>query len=225
MSILKIGSCLMLLAAVSNAGYKPLPALNTFAINSYNLKKGVRYVEVRQYAKDVKDREFNKHKYVITAVMQRGSKSPFSKRKLRQFRSIRPDLTRECNIKRTNFCIMAGCYTTLSNAFMLDSNNKMWRLNEVVDIVNILGKIDTLSELKMLLWVNNPLRDVDDRNFKDRYIKRKNGYRVISEYDNSLANIGSCGHFTYKIDVSQNGNIRKKLIKKEPSKHGCLEAD
>jgi hypothetical protein len=120
---------------------------------------------------------------------------------------------------------MAGCYSTLSNAFMLDSNSKMWRLNEVADVVDILGKIDTPAELKMLLWINNLLRGESDENFKDKYKKTANGYIVISEYDNSISNIGSCGHFIFKIDVSLNGKIEKKLIKKEPSKNGCLYAD
>jgi hypothetical protein len=92
MNILKFSFLALLSFTFVSASYKPLPALKSFSKNSYNLKKGVRYVEVREYARGVKDRDFNRHKYRVSAVMQMGAKNPFSKRKLRQFKSIRPDL-------------------------------------------------------------------------------------------------------------------------------------
>ena len=76
--LLQDSSFLSLLSSTFvSASHKPLPALKSFSKNSYNLKKGVRYVEVREYAKDVKDRNFNRHKYRVTAVMQMVSKNPF----------------------------------------------------------------------------------------------------------------------------------------------------
>ena len=51
-------------------------------------------------------------------------------------------------------------------------------------------------------------------------------YTIISEYDNSIANFGECGHFTHRIDVSKEGKItQKKLLKKRDSVNRCLTVD
>ena len=93
-------------------------------------------------------------------------------------------------------------------------------MNEVSDVVKYLGTVDTQAELKLVLWLNNEAHD------KDKYRKISNGYIVISEYDNSIDNLGECGHFVYRLKVSKKGKItEKKLLKKTASKDGCVTAD
>ena len=71
----------------------------------------------------------------------------------------------------------------------------------------------------MVLWVQSIKYD------NSKYRKLKDGYEVISEYDNDLSNIGVCGHFIYSLKVSQWGNIQERLLRKTRSKHGCVAAD
>ncbi len=115
---------------------------------------------------------------------------------------------------------MSGCTFSRSNGFMIDKEGKMWRMNEVLDVVKYLGKIDTPAEIKLVLWLNNEAHD------KDKYRKTSNGYTVISEYDNSIDNFGECGHFVYRLKINKKGKItEKKLLKKTASIHGCVAAD
>ena len=109
---------------------------------------------------------------------------------------------------------------------MIDSHGKMWRMNTVNDVIGMLGGIDTPAEAKLVLWLNNKNRGISDENYKDKYRKTSKGYTIISEYDNSIDNIGECGHFTYRINISKKGKItEKKLLKKNPSKNGCMTMD
>lgn len=109
---------------------------------------------------------------------------------------------------------------------MIDSHEKIWRMNEVKDIIEMLGSIDTPAEAKIVLWLNDKNRDTSDENHKDKYRKTHKGYIVISEYDNSVDNFGECGNFTYRISISKKGEItEKKLLSKKPSKNGCLTMD
>ena len=99
-------------------------------------------------------------------------------------------------------------------------------MNTVKDVIGMLGEIDTPAEAKLVLWLNDKNRGISDENHKDKYRKTSKGYAVISEYDNSINNFGECGHFTYRIHISKTGKVReKKLLKKEPSKNGCLTMD
>ncbi len=56
---------------------------------------------------------------------------------------------------------MSGCVFRQSNGFMIDDQQKIWRMNEVSDVINYLGKIDTPAELKLVLWLNNEAHDED----------------------------------------------------------------
>jgi len=109
---------------------------------------------------------------------------------------------------------------------MIDSKGKIWRMNEVQDVMNMLERVKTPADLKLVLWLQHPNWDLTDENHQEKYRKTATGYTVIAQYENSIMNKGECGHFTYRLTVDHQGKIgSKKLLKKEPSKEGCLAVD
>ena len=120
---------------------------------------------------------------------------------------------------------MAGCTHILGNGMMIDSKKKMWSMNTTEDIIDMIGKVDTLAEAKLVLWLNDKdMGESKDDSYK--YRKVSNGYEVQHEFDNSISNFGECGHFLYEMTVSKEGKVgKKKLLKKSESQHGCLAMD
>lgn len=205
--------------------WQNLNSLDVYVASDYRLKKNVKYLEIRAYTKSMKSTEYSTG-YKVTARLGEIPLTSFHPQIVNRFKSSSPNLSEQTNIKKHGICIMAGCISHISNGFMVDSHNKIWRMNTVEDLVEMLGKIDTPAETKMILWLHDKSRGTSDKNHKDKYRKTANGYTVISEYDNSISNFGECGHFTYEIKVSKTGMIiEKKLLKKKPSKHGCLAMD
>ncbi len=228
MKIFKIVLLVLLITGVHAKGAKwqELKALKEYPANAYKLKEGVEYLEIRNYIKGNKDKRYNIKKYSVTVSMQRTPLKSFSPKMVKKFKALSPNLSKQTNIKSSTFCLMSGCVSQISNGFMIDSHGKMWRMNTTEDIIDMLGKIDTPAEAKLVLWLNNKNRSTSDEDHKDKYRKTSNGYTVISEYENSIMNFGECGHFTYRININKKGKITgKKLLKKKPSKNACLAMD
>ena len=203
--------------------WQKLKSLKEYSPSAYNLKEGVEYLEVRSYYKDVGESEYDMSSSTPLLTMYRKPLVSFDSKK---FKSLKPNLSKDKKKKKETMCLMMGCVSRISNAFMLDSQGKMWGMNRVEDIIGMLGVIDTPAEAKVVLWLNDKHRDITDENHKDKYRKTTKGYRIISEYDNSIANFGECGNFTYRIDISKKGKItQKKLLKTKASKDGCLAVD
>jgi len=208
------------------SGWRVLKPLEKYTIDMYSMKNTVAYLEIRRYYKSVHAKTYNIKKYDITVTLQQTGFTITNYKMLKRFRHVAPNLSVLTNLKKHGICIMNGCFGYISNAFMIDTEDKIWRMNRVEDVISMLDKINTPAELKLVLWLQHPNWDIHDSNHKEKYQKTVTGYRVIAEYDNSIVNRGECGHFTYKIDVNREGKItEKKLLKKEASKEGCLTMD
>ena len=228
MQIFKIVLLVLLVTGVhaKSIKWQKLKSLKSYPASAYTLKDGVEYFEIREYYNGVKDTKYNIKNYRVTVKMGITSLKSFSPKMVKKFKALRPNLSKQTNIKKSNFCLMSGCVSRISNAFMIDDHGKIWRMNEVKDVIGMLGEIDTPAEVKLVLWLNDKNRDTEDRNHKDKYRKTSKGYTVISEYDNSIMNLGECGYFTYRLKIGKNGKItEKKLLKKKPSKNGCMTMD
>ena len=197
---------------------KPKP-LKSYTASAYTLKTGVAYFEIREYVWD-STHEVNKNNYKVIVSSGKTPLKSFDKKIQKRFKSIAPNFSKKANIRKISGCLMSGCVFRQSNGFMIDDQQKIWRMNEVSDVVKYLGTIDTPAELKLLLWLNNEAHD------EDKYQRTAKGYTVISEYDNSIDNFGECGHFVYRLKINKKGKItEKKLLKKTKSKNGCITAD
>ncbi len=221
MKLFKLVLLLLLMTGVyANAvTWQYLKPLKKYPSHAYSLKADVHYLEVREYIWQ-SPHNVDKNSYHVVMSAYKTPLKSFKSKKVKKFKSLAPNFTKEANIREMGHCLMSGCTFSRSNGFMIDKNGKMWRMNEISDVIKYLGIIDTPAELKLVLWLNNEAHD------KDKYRKTSNGYIVISEYDNSIDNFGECGHFVYRLKVSKKGKItEKKLLKKTASIHGCVTAD
>lgn len=209
-----------------SAKWQKLKPLKAYTPDAYNLKKGIEYLEIRIYTQEIRERTYSKKKYRVSVSMGKRALSSFDSKLVKRFKKVSPDLSEETNIRRTGICMMAGCISHIGNGFMIDNHEKIWQMNEAKDVIGMLGEIDTPAEVKLVLWLNDENRDIEDRNHKDKYQKTSSGYTVVSEYDNSVNNFGECGHFTYRFKISKRGRLtEKRLLKKKPSKNGCMVMD
>jgi len=221
MKIFKIVLLLLLVTGIyaKGAKWQNLKLLKKYSSHAYSLKAGVQYLEVREYIWQ-SPHKVDKNSYHVVMSAYRTPLKSFKSKKIKKFKALVPNFTKEANIREIGHCLMSGCSFSRSNGFMIDKDGKMWRMNEVSDVVRCLGTIDTPAELKLVLWLNSEAHD------KDKYRKTSNGYTVISEYGNSINNFGERGHFVYKLKINKKGEItEKKLLKKTASKHGCVTAD
>ena len=226
--IFKIVLLILLITGLHAKGAKwqKLKSLEAYSASAYTLKEGVEYLEIRSYYSGSEDKGYNIKKYETLVSLERTPLKSFSPKMLQKFKALSPNLSKQTNMKKSSFCLMSGCISRISNGFMIDSHGKMWRMNTVNDVIGMLGEIDTPAEAKLVLWLNDKNRGTSDENHKDKYRKTSKEYTVISEYDNSIDNFGECGHFTYRININQKGKItEKKLLKKKPSKNGCMTMD
>ena len=101
----------------------------------------------------------------------------------------------------------------LMNGFMMDKNNKVWRMDEVKDVITQLGDIDTPAEARLILWIHGYTNG-------NHYYKRANGYEITYTYETteSSKNSQCVDHkeITEKALVNKKGEIvsRKKLKSK-----------
>ena len=206
------------LFAKNYGGFKKLKPLKAYSPNSYNLAKDIKYLELRLYtifSANMGNRN-STPQYKIVATAKRGAVSKGLIKKLRRYP---PLLSKKADIHSSGICVMSGCSSIKGNAFVIDNKNKMWKMDEASDVLTYLGKIDTEAELKMVLWVKSIKYD------NSKYRKLKDGYEVIAEYDNDISNVGECGHFIYRLKVSNWGDIQERLLSKTQSKHGCIAMD
>jgi len=199
--------------------WKELKSLNAYQSKAYHLQEGVDYLEVREYIWETPN-EVDKNNYTVVMSAYKTSLKSFEPKKVKRFKSLAPNFNKEANIRKIGNCLMSGCIFRCTNGFMIDTEKKIWRMNEISDVIKYLGNIDTPAELKLVLWLNQEAHD------KDKYRKTDNGYTVISEYENDINNFGECGYFVYRLNISKKGKItEKKLLKKIASKYGCITAD
>lgn len=220
MQIFKIVLLALLLTGVHAKGVKwqKLKEIEKYSGSDYNLKEGVEYLEVRQYVWRA-PQKVNKNNYSVPVSAYKIPLKSFESKIVKKFKNLAPNFTKQANIRNIGYCYMSGCTSSLCNGFMIDNNGKFWSMNEVGDVINFLGEIDTPAEVKLVLWLNKEAHE-------DKYSKTSKGYTVISEYDNSIDNFGECGYFTYRLRINRRGKItEKKLLKKGPSKDGCLTGD
>jgi len=201
---------------------KPLKPLGKYKSTEFNLKDGVDYLEIRMYSGD--DKRIHTNKYSTQIVAFSKHLATLDTNLVRQFKSIEPNLN-GADIRKSTMCLMMGCVSRVGNGFAIENGIKAVRMNETKDIVEYLGTIDTPAELKLVLWLNDNLRDMDDTQSRDLYIQTKNGYKVHHTYENMLANQGECGVFTQEIMVNQKGVVTSQKPLKTLETKECIYAD
>ena len=219
MQIFKAVLLLLLITGsyAKDAKWQTLKSLYDYSESAYELKDGVEYLELREYTR-VKDSK-EKMRHAETAfVMSRRPLSDFPPSKVKKFNKLTPILSKQTNIRKFTSCSPNGCGEHVGNGFMIASDGKLWKMNEIADVWNYIEKIDTPAKIQLALWLNG-------KRYGTRYRKVANGFEVIIEQYKS-----SCGgdeeyeeYFTYSVHVDHKGKVtQEKLLKHTKEKVQCL---
>lgn len=152
-------------------------ALGTYKSSEYSLKSDVKCLEIRIYFVDKKNRIDREYWSSPISWCVRPYKS-FDLKLMKNFRNAKPNLSRNGDIGKRK----AG---SISNAFVIDARNKMWRMNMVEDVIRYLGEVDMLSEAQLVLWLHG-------KQSPNRYRKTSRGYEFLIEYTKSSAGCRQC---------------------------------
>ena len=213
MKILKILLLILLTTGIQakNNKWQPLKSLDEYPASAFNLKKGVAYLEVRQYEVD-NENKLRKKSYKTVLTFYRKSLKSFDKKTVKKFRKLTPNLSTKSDVSiYSEESSGIGCYYQY-NAFMIDDQGKMWRMHMMEDIIGFLGEIDTPAEVEVVLWLHNKSGN--------RYRKTSKGYDIIIEFDDQL---NYCKSFKYRASINKKGKIVKyKLLKSKKLKEGCI---
>jgi len=216
-AVLKFSMILLLLLCstlIADAWTKLKP-LKSYAPTQFNLKKGIEYLEVRQYDSD-KKYKINRQKYRIRFPIYRTPLNKLNHKVTRQFRRILPNISKETNIKKLSICATGECKMTIGNGFYINDKGRMGYMNEIRDVIGFLGTIDTPAELQFVLWLNNKENGT-------YYKKTSKGYQVMIDYINNVANFGKCGKFRDKALISYSGEILQyKTLQYDPNYVSCI---
>ena len=210
----------ILLTLTANAEWKPLKGLDYYGPKAFTLKKGVAYVEIRKYTETyIPNASGNGDTTKKKAVVFRMYRNPllyFGSATKHAFQQISPK-------KRYGF--KKGAYASLGpsakwyyGGYMLDSAGKLWRLENIQDVVDMVKPVDTPADLSLVLWLNSDAQDrSDQKSYSAKYRKSGSGY-VVREHHVAYGGgdwIYSCGDYTFDYKVNASGKVtQKKLIKK-----------
>lgn len=217
--ITSISTLLTLASSANYEPYKKLKPIASYSPSAYHLANGIKYLEVRSYniATPSGKKPIIGQKYDLITVAK---STKVDKKLIEKLRKYPPIFTQIADMNLHGICVMSGCSHFKGNAFVIDSKNKMWKMDETSDVIKYLGEIDTEAELRLLLWMKSFKYD------NSKYRKVKDGYEVVVEYSNDMSNVGPCGYFTYYLKVSKSGRVSQKLLSKSELEKGrCLFMD
>ena len=151
--------------------------LGAYNGSGYHLKNDVKCLEIRTYYVDKKNKINRKYWSTPLTWCIRPYRT-FDQKLMKKFRNAKPNLSRDGNIGKRK----AG---SISNAFVLDARDKMWRMNMGEDVIRFLGDIDMLAEAQLVLWLHG-------KQNPNRYRKTSRGYEFLIEYTKSSAGCQKC---------------------------------
>ena len=151
--------------------------LGNYKRGEYHLQPDVQCLEIRRYSVDEKNKIDRDYWFNVITWCVTPYKS-FDPKLMKNFRKAKPNLSRNGDIGKRE----AGF---ISNAFVMDRENKMWRMNMVEDVVRYLGTVDTLAEARLILWLYGKQKPY-------RYRKTSKGYEFLITYTKSIAGCDKC---------------------------------
>jgi len=205
----------ILLTFTANADWKPLKSLDHYGPKAFTLKKGVVYVELRKYSKLTEMAEkvaVSKNTRVALRIYQSAP------RKINIFSRIPPK--ERYAIKKDEYVGLVSSSSWYYNGFMQDSTGKIWRLENTKDIINMLYPIDTLADLRLVLWLNSDAKEKAEKH-SAKYRKNGSGYIVREKHSSHEYNGWkyACGEYIFEYKINASGKVtQKKLIKKRKFK-------
>ncbi len=192
--------------------------LGLYKGSEYCLRQDVQCLAIRRYPVDRKNRRNRAYWFPVLTWCVLPYKS-YDPKLMKAFRNIKPNLSRDGNMGKSE----AGF---ISNAFVLDTKNKMWRMNMAEDVVRYLGEVDTLAEARLILWLYGKEQPY-------RYRKTSKGYAFLIAYTKSTSGCQKCKatevciedkEIVEKAVVNKKGEISSfRLLKSKILKQECIE--
>lgn len=204
----------------------PTKPLGEYKSRDYNLKDGVEYLEIRTYLGQAKSTQevYDETTYQKEIAIHSKHDDSMDSKMLENLKALKPNL-KDSDIRKNKICRFMGCNFRVSVGILVFKDKSIVQLNNVSDVVAMLGKIDTPAELELVLWLNNSNKNLTDHKHRESYKKVKNGYEVISVYENRVMNLGECGIFKHKLFVNDYGKIEKKILLEKIEIDDCVRAD
>jgi len=207
-TIFKMALLLLLLTGLhaKTAKWQDLKSVQIYTTNDFHLQKSVKCLELRTCAIDAKHQKCRGKASTQVSICVEPLKS-FDSKLIKRFKKLSPKSSLQNNIRKTLLP------SNVTHGFSIDDKGTIWRLNEVKDIIDILGEIDTPAEAQLVLWLHGKYQG-------KRYRKVSHGYEIITEDRRS-----SCDgvddyeeYFSYLLHVGMQGKITKKKLLKH-TKH------
>jgi len=203
--IFKIAFLVLLVtgAQAKSIKWQKLQPVNLYSASAFHLKESVECLEMKMCMMDAKGNKCVNKSFTIVGICPEPPKS-FNAKLIKRFKKLHPKKSPKDNIRKET---PPG---SITNGFVLDRKGTIWRLNEVKDILDVLGTIDTPAEAQFVLWLHggDPAKS---------YRKTSKGYEVLAE----KKTLSPCNDdkdyeeiFIYKIQINSKGKISgKKLVK------------
>jgi hypothetical protein len=205
----------ILLTFTANADWKQLKSLDHYGPKAFTLKKGVVYVELREYSESTEMTEKVTVKKSTSVALRIYQSTP---RKMNIFSHIPPK--ERYAIKKDEYAGFASSSSWYYNGFMLDKAGKIWRLENAKDMIDMLYPIDTPADLSLVLWLHSNAQEKAEK-YSAKYRKSGSGY-IVREHHSSHEYNGwkyACGEYIFEYKINASGKVtQKKLIKKRKFK-------
>jgi hypothetical protein len=215
--ILYIGACGNLVA-----GWHPLKPMSAYHGQDFHLKAGVAYVEMRR-SDTFRPDHGKPTTHVRRAVtLSRKPLSRYGAKTVRDFQRLPMSSKKRYTLMRGGAGHLSGSSIWYYNGFMLDTHGKMWRLETIQDLIDMVRPIDTPAEAKLVLWAHQHAEGftTDSSDYRARYKKIGRNYLIEEHYAITDTAYGECGIYTWRSTVTHAGHIsQRKRISKRPSKY------
>lgn len=211
--------------------WQNIEAFNSHPANAYHLKENIDVLEIRAYG------ICNHYKTYHTSIgIYVTSKKQLGKTLVKKFSKVTLDSSRKGDIR-----IPADFKGNISRGFVLYKDGKIFRLNEISDIITCLGEIDTAAEAQLVLWLHSKYSGVKQTEKSklayrpmvqdQKYRKTPEGYKIVTKYTISHSYSRSewvwCNDeqdFTDSAIVDKRGKIIGfKQVSKSKMKSECSE--
>ncbi len=166
--------------------------------NDIHPSENVKCLEIRSYEVNQKKQQSN-HKWIIHMTWCSEPISGIDPVVVKKFRTAKPMSTKGSNIGGEKF----GRFV---NGFIIDKNDKVWRMDEVKDVITQLGEIDTPAEARLILWIHGYTNG-------NHYYKTSKGYEITYTYETTDKECKGCPGTTQcveKKEVTEKALINKK---------------
>lgn len=180
--------------------WQNLKSLYRYSSSDFSLDETIAVMEIRCYGTYSNFQKYNK-----PTLKMKFHKTPsklLDAKLVKRFENSTPNLSKNGNIHRTS-----KSSPDITNAFVIDNHGKIWRMNEIADVIGFMGEIDTPAEAQLILWLNAKQEG-------KKYRKTSKGYEILIKYGKSYPSDKgdkSIGEFCNEIrEVTDKAVVDKK---------------